>query len=280
MHWKDTLLLKMLDNLPQREMSRAMGRLAARTLPHGMRRGVYEAFAKRYGLNLEEVELPLEEYTCFDDFFTRKLKPGTHTLSDAALVSPVDGVASAYGRITSGRLIQAKGKDYTVAELLDETPEEAARWEGGQFLTIYLSPKDYHRIHCPVDGEIHSYSYVAGKLMPVNVAAVTHVEKLFSQNERVTTMLTSKLGEVAVSKIGATFVGSISLAYADVRSNLTQRESFVETLTAPISRGRMEELGAFHMGSTVILLFSPQAPTLRAFEEREYVRVGQSLINK
>lgn len=275
---RERMLLKLVGAIPQNEVSRALGWVLARPLPAPVRAPIYRAFSRRYGLNLDEVELALSSYRSFDDFFTRRLKPGARTLSEAPVVSPVDGVVSQYGPIEDGQLIQAKGRLYSVSALLGDSAE-AEPFLGGSFLTIYLSPKDYHRIHSPVDGAVEGYSYLPGRLWPVNAPAVASVEGLFAQNERVASYVRASFGRVAVVKVGATCVGSISLAYdAGFRSNRGEREPVTRHLAAPLSASRLDELGAFHMGSTVILLFAPGAPALRRFSEGQVLRLGEALV--
>jgi phosphatidylserine decarboxylase len=274
---RERMLLKLVGAIPQNEVSRALGWILARPLPAPVRAPIYGAFARRYGVKLDEAERPLSSYESFDDFFTRRLKPGARSLANAPLVSPVDGVVSQYGPIEHGQLIQAKGRYYTAAALLGD-PKEATPFLGGSFLTIYLSPKDYHRIHSPADGQVEGYSYLPGRLWPVNAPAVASVEGLFAQNERVATYLTTSFGRVAVVKVGATCVGSVSLAYdPSFRSNRGEKSPSTRHLTSPLPAARLDELGAFHMGSTVILLFSPGAPALRTFTEGQPLQLGEAL---
>lgn len=273
---KDKMTLKLLGVIPQNELSRAVGWVLSRPVPRALRAPIYGAFAKSYGINLDEAERALSEYPTFDEFFTRKLKDDARTLSDQPIVCPVDGVVSQHGKIEEGKLLQAKGKSYRLEDLLGE--ERAAQdFMGGQFLTIYLSPKDYHRIHCPVAGTIDGYIYVPGRLWPVNPAAVASIDGLFTQNERISSMLTSASGKAALVKVGATCVGSISLAYDSLRSNRPGAQPAVRSFVQPLPVSRLDELGAFHMGSTVVLLLSPSMPQLKPLEEGQALRLGEGL---
>src|SRR5690606_32245823 len=144
------LLLRLLARLPQGAMSRAFGRLADLPIPHGLRAGVLGAFARAVGADLSEVEHPLEHYGTLNEFFVRRLRAGVRTWpqDDTVLASPVDGTTGQVGRVSGGRVLQAKGLWYSVADLIGDAAE-AERFEGGSFVTLYLSPRDYHRIHAP-----------------------------------------------------------------------------------------------------------------------------------
>jgi phosphatidylserine decarboxylase len=273
---RERVTLKLLAVVPQNELSRAVGWVLSRPVPRVLREPIYGTFAARFGVNVSEAEQPLSSYPTFDEFFTRKLKDGVRSMASSAIVSPVDGVVSQFGDITEGRLLQAKGKTYQVGDLLGE--EQAARdFLGGQFLTIYLSPKDYHRIHSPVDGAVEKYIYVPGRLWPVNPPAVASIEGLFTQNERISSILSCPSGKAAVVKVGATCVGSISLTYDTLRSNRANAQPAIRSLVEPLPVSRLSELGAFHMGSTVILLFSPSMPKLANLQEGQPVRLGEAL---
>jgi phosphatidylserine decarboxylase len=273
---KERITLKLLGVIPQNELSRAVGWVLSRQVPRSLREPIYGAFAKRYRVNIDEAEKALSEYPTFDEFFTRKLKEDARTLSEQAIVCPVDGVVSQHGTIEEGKLLQAKGKTYRVEDLLGE--ERAAQdFMGGQYLTIYLSPKDYHRIHCPISGTIDGYIYVPGRLWPVNPPAVGSIEGLFTQNERISSLLTSPNGKAALVKVGATCVGSISLAYDSIRSNRPKAQPAVRSFVEPLPVSRLDELGAFHMGSTVVLLLSPSMPRLKPLIEGQALRLGEGL---
>jgi phosphatidylserine decarboxylase len=180
-------------------MSRSFGRLADVPIPRPLRRAVLGGFARAMGIDLSEAELPLDRYPSLNHFFVRRLRPGVRAWPDDPRVaaSPVDGILGQMGVVTRGRVLQAKGRWYSAAELLADA-EGGARYEGGAFLTLYLSPRHYHRIHAPCEGTISSAVHVPGSLLPVNAAAVAHIPDLFARNERLLCYLDGPLGRVAV----------------------------------------------------------------------------------
>lgn len=214
-------------------------------------------FARRYKINLDEASQPIGEYKTLNQFFTRTLKEGARPVSEAdnskAVVSPVDGKIAQCGRIENGRMIQAKGRYYTVQELIGNE-EEAKPFINGHFMTIYLAPTDYHRIHHYTDGEVEGFRYVPGTLFPVNPFSVENIENLFPVNERLTTFIDSAGKKSAIVKVGAAIVGKIKVTYSDVESNIS-RDVKAETYDNKIKVSKADELGLFAMGSTVVLLF-------------------------
>lgn len=262
------LMLSLLARLPQGALSRAFGRVADLPLPPPVRRPVLGAFARAVGADLSEVEYPLEHYGSLNDFFVRRLRPGVRSWPSGprVLASPVDGATGQVGRVRQGKVLQAKGRWYSVAELLGD-PVEAERYEGGAFLTLYLSPRDYHRIHAPAEGVIPYAKHLPGALLPVNTAAVAHVPELFPQNERLLCAIDGAFGRVTVVAVGAYNVGRISAAFDRAWSAaegeigwVTNRggaspERHVYDPPVPVRQG--EELMAFHLGSTVVLLLEP-----------------------
>lgn len=269
------LILSLLGRLPQGALSRSFGRLADLPIPRPLRPAVLGAFARAVGVDLTEAERPIAEYGSLNDFFVRRLRPGARSwpTESGVLASPVDGIAGQVGRVEEGRIVQAKGHLYTVAELLGDE-EEATRFEGGSFLTLYLSPRHYHRIHAPVGGTIEMARHIPGELLPVNGPAVMHVPRLFARNERLLCYIDGELGRVAVVAVGAYNVGRISAAFdpdwhAPIgRGSWVTNRRGLETAThryrppVPIRQG--EELMAFHLGSTVVLLLEPGARPPRA----------------
>lgn len=273
------LVLPLLSRLPQGAMSRAFGRVADIPLPRPLRAPLLGAFARVVGADLSEVEHPLERYGSLNQFFVRRLQPGVRTWpSDASVLAcPVDGTAGQVGRVTGGKVLQAKGRWYSVAELLGD-PAEAERFEGGSFVTLYLSPRDYHRIHAPCGDAIPYARHIPGALLPVNAPAIAHVPNLFPRNERLLCAIDGPLGRVMVVAVGAYNVGRISAAFdrswyaaegekrwvTNWRGAQTARHDYAPAV--PITQG--EELMAFHLGSTVVLLLEPGRcglhPELRA----------------
>lgn len=263
---------------PGAAYSAFVGTLASRALPGPLRALAYRAFARAVGANLDEAELPLGEYASLGDFFARKLREGARTIEPAqdAIISPCDGVIAARGEAVDGALVQAKGKNYRLDELV-ANEDLAARLTGGDYMTIYLSPKDYHRVHTPVDAEIISYDYVPGTLWPVNRWATERREGLLARNERVVIRMNAgALGDVALVMVGAAGVGNIRLAHAPDSAtfrSLRERRR-IELSGVTVKKG--DELGAFRLGSTVVLVFQPGKAQLRG-EVSQAVRFGESI---
>ncbi|NGQ96570.1 phosphatidylserine decarboxylase [Brevibacillus sp. SYP-B805] len=248
------LLGGLIHRLPQNAMSRTMGKITASRFS----RLAIRRYIRHYHIDVDAVEKPVEEYKSLKEFFTRRLKPDARPVADGpgVIVSPVDGTISQMGDIQEGTLIQAKGKLYSVGELLGGAPELARRFQGGKFVTIYLSPRDYHRIHMPVDGVLRTYTYVPGRLYPVNRLGVEQVDRLFARNERLVTFIDSaEIGSVAVVKVGALFVGSVKVTYCRATTNVKRGKQVSEQIPDSPMLRKGEELGWFEFGSTVILVF-------------------------
>lgn len=275
------VILAMLGRLPQGAMSRSFGRLADVPLPRGLRRPVLGAFARAVGIDVSEAEHPIEAYGSLNEFFVRRLRPGLREWPEdpRAVASPVDGVVGTSGRITAGRLIQAKGRAYGAGELLGDQPE-AARYDGGSFVTLYLSPRHYHRIHAPVAGEIRLARHLPGSLLPVNEPAVRHVADLFVRNERLVAHLESPSGGVALVAVGAYNVGRISAAFDPEWRGTNRPRAVTEThrYDPPVRLERGAEIMAFHLGSTVVLLLEPScAPLREGLAPGTEIRLGEPL---
>jgi phosphatidylserine decarboxylase len=255
----DRLFISAMRLVPKNALSRFAGTLTRWRAPAPVRLAAMKAFARRYGIDLSECP-DLVVYRTFGEFFARPLRPGLRPIAEGAsvLVSPVDAAVSETGLAAEGRLVQAKGIDYTVAALVADDAL-AARLAGGAWVTLYLSPKDYHRIHFPLGGKVLGWRYVPGELWPVNPASVRTVPGLFAANERLVTVMDTPLGRCAVVAVGATVVGRVhayydpSVPYTNVPGAAPRRHDFGTPL--PVEKGG--ELGAFEMGSTVILLFEP-----------------------
>lgn len=276
-----TALLSLLKILPRRVISRAAGALAGARLPGPLQRSLLRWFAARYAVNLQEADRPLEEYRSLNDFFTRALKAGARPIDPrpGIFVSPVDGVVSQRGLAENGRLIQAKGMDYSVDELLHPSGL-SGRFRDGAYAVIYLSPPDYHRIHTPCAGKVASFQFSPGTLYPVNEAAVRGIRGLFRRNERLTSFVqTESHGLVAVVKVGATNVGKIRVVYSDFHTNRAfLRTPRAEEIEAPPALERGGELGRFEMGSTVILLFEAgRAEFLDHVQAGVRLKVGEAM---
>ena len=272
-------ILAALKRLPQGALSRGFGRLADTPLPGPMRKTVLSSFARAVGIEVSEAERPLEEYASLNEFFVRRLKPGARPwLAPAnAAGSPVDGVVGQLGHIQRGTLLQAKGRYYTAAALLADE-KESGRYDNGSFLTLYLSPRHYHRIHAPCGGAIAKAVHLPGALLPVNAPSVAHVPDLFARNERLLCYIDGPLGRVAVVAVGAYNVGRISAAFdpewQDPPTN--QRRAVNDTHdykpAKPIQAG--EEIMAFHLGSTVVLLFEPRTKLSAQLQPGAEIRLG------
>lgn len=270
----DRLRLAFLRLLPKNAISRLAGRFAESRLS----KPVIPFYARHYRIDLEQAEKPIAEYRTLTEFFTRRLKRGARPVAagDRILVSPVDGTASQFGLIRNGTLLQAKGVVYSLEQLLGSR-EKAALYEGGTFLTIYLSPRDYHRIHTCLAGKVKGYSYIPGSLYPVNPFGVRNVAGLFSKNERLTTYLATPYGEYAIVKVGAAIVGSVRVVYDEsLTTNIRGGRVTHRSIEGP-SLEKGAELGLFRFGSTVILLFEPGMVTLDDLQEGQFVQMGQRI---
>jgi phosphatidylserine decarboxylase len=279
--------LAVLGRLPQASMSRGLGALADVPLPRALRRPALGAFARVFGIDVSEAELPLRDYRSVNDFFVRRLRPGLRSwpVEPDVLACPVDGIVGQFGAVTSGRLVQAKGRSYRAADLLADE-EAARRYEGGIFVTLYLSPKHYHRVHAPCGGMVAAARHVPGALLPVNAAAVNGVDNLFPRNERLMCFIDGPIGRAAVVAVGAYNVGRISAAFDPTWSgengrwvtNRKQPPSGERRYDPPVRIEPGQEIMAFHLGSTVVVLVEPGRvrldPTLLPGQE---VRLGATL---
>ena len=269
------LLILLLSVLPKHLMSRVAGWLASRSVPQSLRPAVYRGYSRVFGAKPEEAELPLTEYASINAFFTRALKPGLRPVAADAIVSPADAAVGAWGPVADDTLIQAKGRDYSLLALLgDETL--AQRMEGGTFATFYLAPRDYHRLHVPVDGVVTGATYIPGELWPVNTFAVTHVADLFAVNERIVLTIEQPGGGlVIVVLVGATMVGMTRLVFDDLHTNARRREVQRRTYDPPIPVRAGGPLGHFEFGSTVIVVCSRDGGALDPLAVGQSVRMGQ-----
>ncbi len=218
-------------------------------------------FVARYGVNMNEAAQPdIATYPSFNEFFTRALKPGVRPLATADLVCPVDGAISQFGRIDGERIFQAKGHDYTTSALLGGDGALAAHFHGGHFATLYLSPKDYHRIHMPRAGKLLRMIHVPGALFSVNPTTARGVPGLFARNERVVCVFDGAAGPWVLVLVGATIVGSMATVWHGVvnppRTGSVRDWRYVDQ-DVRLTQGA--EMGRFLLGSTVVMLF-PQGP--------------------
>jgi phosphatidylserine decarboxylase len=266
--------------VPKNALSRVVGAATRLPLPGPVGPVLMNAFARRYRIDLGECG-DLGGFATFGQFFARPLRPGLRPVApgDDVVVSPVDALVSEAGVAEGGRLVQAKGIDYTASALVGDE-RVGARLEGGRYATLYLSPRDYHRIHFPLPGRVLGWRYVPGKLWPVNAASVKNVPGLFTVNERLVTLLDSPLGLVAIVAVGATVVGRVRASYdPEVPvTNLAGAGAQARDYASPIPVAKGQELGAFEMGSTVILLFEPgRVAFAPGLVPGARVRVGQAI---
>jgi phosphatidylserine decarboxylase len=266
--------------VPKRAVSEAIGWGVSLGIPSALRTLMLTRFARIYGISLDEAEKPLDEYAGFDEFFTRKLRPGARPIDDAPgrVVSPADGVIVEAGLATAGKMIQAKGSDFDLASLLAD-PEAAARLQGGAYVITYLSPKDYHRVHSPVAGQVVGWRHVPGTLFSVNAGNIRREPGLFVRNERFITLIEMDGGGlVAVVMVAAVGVGHVTVSY-DPEVATHQPEFFRAALRhrryeQPKPIGRGGELGIFHLGSTTIVVFEPGRVELDALASGASVKMG------
>ena len=266
---------------PKRTFSTALGALARVPVPRATRAALYGAYARRFGIDLAEAARPLEEYATLDGFFTRTLRDGARPIDpdpDVA-VSPVDCQVLELGDLDGGRLVQAKGCEFTVGALLADTAR-AVRYIGGVYATLYLSPRDYHRIHAPVDGRVIACSHVPGELFPVNARAVRDVEGLYAGNERLATFIDGSFGEVAVVKVAACGVGRVTATYDPGVHTHAEQPTGSRTYDAPTEVRKGDEIGVFHLGSTVIVLFQPGRVVLEPLTRGQRLLMGRPLARR
>ncbi len=241
---------------PQHFLSRVAGWLADSKISW-LKALLIRRFAEFYGVDMAEAARPdLASYSCFNDFFCRALKPTARPIADAdkGVVSPADGAFSQLGKISRGRIFQAKGRDYSLLELVGGSSKVAEHFTDGNFATIYLAPKDYHRLHMPVDGTLVSMTHIPGSLFSVNPTTTDNVPRLFARNERVCCVFDTSLGPLALVLVGAMIVASIETTWAGLVTPAGKEITTMEYQSQPIQLKRGQEFGRFKLGSTVILL--------------------------
>ena len=267
--------------LPRKRLSRVLGRVASLGVPQPMLQKAIDLYVRAYQVDMTECDVPEGGWGSFNEFFTRPLRAGSRAVDPdpAAIVSPADGVVEDCGPIDARSTFLVKGKPYDVGELLGD-PRDAARFEGGRFAIVDLSPRDYHRVHAAVDGPVRVVRHVGGTLFPVNKIGLEHITGLFAKNERVAVLQESpRHGEIATILVGAIVVGGVTLAFdAAVRTNDGPPRGtvrYIEGREPVLERG--EELGAFRLGSTVIVLTTRKAGVEMAIEPGTPVRWGEVL---
>lgn len=257
--------------VPQHLLSRLVGLVAASEISL-IKRWFIQFAISRYKVDLSEAADPdPDQYRSFNDFFTRALKPGVRPIS-GEFCSPADGEISQLGHITAGTLLQAKGVTYSLAKLLG-APEVSA-YENGSFITVYLSPKDYHRVHSPVSGRLTTARYIPGKLFSVNQQTTEAITDLFAINERLVMEFTTEHGAVSVVMVGAMIVAGIQPVWRD--TVYRAGEFATEAPDMEITAG--DELGRFLMGSTAIVVSEQQLKFCH--EAGDTLRMGESLVTQ
>ncbi len=265
--------------LPKQALTRMAGALAGRQ-SGALTTALIRAFIARYGVNMAEAAEPDPAgYASFNEFFTRALAPGARPLATGDWLCPVDGAISQFGPMQGGRLVQAKGHDYTATALVGGDAALAAPFDAGHFATLYLSPRDYHRIHMPADGRLRRMIHVPGELFSVNPATARGVPGLFARNERVVCVFDSAAGPWVLVLVGATIVGSMATAWHGVVN--TTRPGTVRDWRyddKPVQLRQGDEMGRFLLGSTVVLLFPPGPLQFNpAWAPGGAVRMGQAM---
>ncbi len=248
--------------LPQHGLSRLTGAFARSRQPL-VKRALIETFKSAYRVDMSEFDGDgAADYASFNDFFTRRLLPGARPLpADAeALACPADGTISQAGQIRDGRLLQAKGRRYAVADLLGGDEDFAANLDGGCFATIYLAPHNYHRVHAPCDARLVQSAAVPGRLFSVNAVTERHVGNLFARNERLLMRFEARFGSFALAMVGAMIVASIDANWSGAPSS--PYRGVVKRQPEDVAFRRGDELGAFLLGSTVVMLLPPAAVEL------------------
>lgn len=270
--------------LPKHTISILAGQLAE-SRNSWIKNQFIKRFAKAYNIDMSiAIEPELENYECFNDFFTREidLKHRPIDADDKSFCSPVDGAMSQFGHIESGRMIQAKNHNYSALEILGGDQKHAELFEQGEFCTIYLAPKDYHRIHMPCDGKLISMAHVPGQLFSVNPLTAQNVPKLFARNERVVCLFDTKFGKMAMVLVGATIVGSIETIWAGNITPPSRKDiKHWDYSDTAINLKKGIEMGRFKLGSTVILLMENQHWQWdKSVELAGDVILGQKLVSR
>ncbi|MBL8391320.1 MAG: phosphatidylserine decarboxylase [Candidatus Accumulibacter sp.] len=265
--------------IPKQALTTLAGKLAE-SESGSLTTRVIRWFVGRYGVDLSEaVDADPVCYRSFNEFFTRPLRPGARPLADADFVCPVDGAISQFGAIERDQIFQAKGHHYTTTALLGGDSGLAARFADGAFATLYLSPRDYHRIHMPADGRLTRMIHVPGALFSVNPVTARGVPGLFARNERVVCIFDGEFGSFVLVLVGATIVGSMATVWHGTvnppRSGVVREWSYD---TQPLILRKGEEMGRFLLGSTVVMLFPPDVLRFNPdWSPARPVRMGEAM---
>lgn len=284
----DSLKIALQYILPKHLLSRLVGQLASAQAGL-LTTGLIKLFIKHYNVDMSEaLQSEPEAYVSFNDFFTRELKEGARTIcaGNDKLALPVDGAVSQLGDIKYDNIFQAKGHDYSLTALLGGKPDIAAPFKQGKFATIYLSPKDYHRIHMPIDGTLTDMLYVPGELFSVSPLTAQRVPGLFARNERVVAIFDTEIGKMAMVLVGATIVASIATSWAGTVSPPTgknvQHWQYPSEGENAVHLKKGEEMGLFKLGSTIVACFEANSLEFADLKEGDTTRLGDifATINK
>jgi phosphatidylserine decarboxylase len=259
--------------VPRVRLSQAVGKLCDAAVPAPLSRLAASVYARAYGVDLEEAEPSPGAYASFDEFFTRRLRTGMRPVADAPVVSPADGRLESLGPVEADGRIRVKATDYRVGELIGDE-QESRRYVGGRFAVVYLSPRDYHRVHAPAAGKLVLVRSLPGDLFPVNRIGERHVPNLFVRNQRVALVIdTPTIGRVTVVMVGAIIVGRITVTA--LGGDDTRPGTYPIDPNVPLRPG--DEIGVFHLGSTTVLFVEPGV-TLS--HDLGPIRYGQALSSR
>lgn len=277
----DALALALQRCLPKHLLTRLAGAFAQRACGR-LSTAAIRAFIRHYHVDMTQAAQPdPAAYASFNDFFTRALRADARPLAEAARVCPVDGTISQCGAIEDGQILQAKGQHFTVAALLGGDGALAARFAHGSFATLYLSPRDYHRIHLPCAARLREMVFVPGSLYSVNPATARALPGLFARNERAVCVFDTDEGTMALVLVGATIVGSIRTVWAGTlnarRDGQIRKWRYDGEQALSLPQGA--EIGSFALGSTVIALFERNAPFPADWQPNRPVRMGEAMLD-
>ncbi|MAI24460.1 MAG: phosphatidylserine decarboxylase [Spirochaeta sp.] len=283
---KEGGFLALLRWLPSSLLSAWAGKLAGLTWPAPLRKPVCLLFGRAVGVDFTEVRDPLKDFRSIQAFFTRALRPGVRPVDSdpRSFVSPCDGAWGASGRVEAGTLLQAKGRTYRLAEMIAD-PALARHFEGGQYATLYLSPRDYHRFHAPCDMWIRRAVYVPGSLWPVNRLGIEGVDGLFARNERLVAQVALSEGaspespvDLCIVAVGAMMVGKVKLGFDDLTTRSDSGGAPVRDYPAPgVALEKAQEWGHFEFGSTLVVVAAPGRVSLDSRPPGTSLRLGEAM---
>jgi len=277
----DNIFIIIQHILPQHLLSRCTGWLANLRHPVWLKNWLIHIFIKQFKVDMTEAAEPdPTRYASFNEFFTRSLREGARPMAEADLVCPADGAISQLGPIKFGRIFQAKGQAFSTVELLGGDTQRATQFIDGNFATIYLSPRDYHRVHMPIKGRLTATSYIPGQLFSVNQVTAENVPRLFARNERLVCYFDTAAGPMALILVGAMIVAGIETVWSGQVAPPTSTPLFRDYVSLPesVELEQGVEMGRFMLGSTVILLFPKDAVEFDAScSAGTSTRLGESL---